>query len=65
MAHKFRLGQRVRLITGRLSRPVGAEVYEVVRLLPESNGEFGYRIKGASEPTERAVREHEIQSASH
>ena len=64
MTHKFRIGQIVRLVTVRLSGRPSNGVYEVVRLLPETNGEFAYRIKGASEPTERAVQEHEITSAS-
>lgn len=63
MAHKFRIGERVRLVTGRFADRTGGGIYEVVRLLPESNGEFGYRIKAAGEPNERAVREHEIASA--
>ena len=64
MKHQFRVGQMVRLVTVPRSAPARNGVYEVVRLLPEANGEFGYRIKGASEPTERAVREHEITAAT-
>jgi hypothetical protein len=64
MTHKFRVGQIVKLQAARFTDRTGARVYEVVRLLPESNGEFAYRIKGANEPTERAVGEHEIMAAS-
>jgi hypothetical protein len=64
MTHKFRIGQMVKLQAGRFSDRGGARVYEIVRLLPESNGEFAYRIKDANEPTERAVVEHEITAAS-
>jgi hypothetical protein len=50
----------VKLQASRFADRSGGRLYEVVRLLPESNGEFAYRIKGANEPTERAVVEHEI-----
>jgi hypothetical protein len=63
MTHKFRVGQFVRLATGRFADRSGAGIYQVVRLLPETNGEFGYRIKATNELTERAVREHEISPA--
>ena len=63
MTHKYRIGQMVRMAPSRFADR-GGGVYEVVRLLPEANGEFGYRIKAASEATERAVREHEISPAS-
>ena len=32
-------------------------VFEIVRLLPPSEGEFQYRIKSADEPHERVVKE--------
>ncbi len=63
MNHKFRVGELVRLASGRFADRTGTGLYEVVRLLPESNGEFGYRIKGTTEPNERAVLEHEIAPA--
>ena len=64
MTHKYRVGQMVKLQASRFADRSGGRLYEVVRLLPESNGEFAYRIKGANEPTERAVVEHEITAAS-
>jgi hypothetical protein len=60
MTHKYRVGQLVKLQASRLANRTGARVYEVVRLLPETNGELSYRIKGVTESTERAVAEHEI-----
>jgi hypothetical protein len=60
MVHKYRVGQLVKLQASRLAGRTGARVYEVVRLLPENNGEFGYRIKATTELGERAVGEHEI-----
>jgi hypothetical protein len=64
MAHKYRVGQMVKLQASRLADRTGGRLYEIVRLMPESNGEFAYRIKGASDPIERAVVEHEITAAS-
>jgi hypothetical protein len=60
MSHKFRLRDRVRFTTTtRLDPRTSAEVYEVVRLLPDdATGEPTYRIKSTG--TERAVRESEI-----
>jgi hypothetical protein len=65
MTHKYRIGQMVKLLAGRFADRTGAaRIYEIVRLLPEVNGEFGYRIKGANELNERAVGEHEITAAA-
>lgn len=61
--HKFRKGETVRLSRGRFPDRTGGGVYEIVRLLPESDGEFQYRIKATGAPTERMVREGEIERA--
>ena len=61
--HKFRKGESVRLSRGRFPDRTGSGVYEVVRLLPEAEGEFQYRIKAAGTQTERMVREGKIQPA--
>ena len=59
MAYKFKVGSTVRLKQRPLDAS-GAEVYEVVRLLPpDTDGVPAYRIKDAS-GRERAVRETEI-----
>jgi hypothetical protein len=58
--HRFRVGQLVRLTSGT-DRSSGS--YKVLRLLPETHGEFHYRIKGVHNQTERAVRETEIAAA--
>lgn len=63
MHHKFNLGQLVRANGTRFHDRTNG-VYEVVRLMPESNGEFGYRIKDVSNSSERAVGESEIQAAN-
>jgi hypothetical protein len=49
---KFRIGQLVQVPRGS---------YEVTKKLPESRGEFEYRIKSMSEPHQRVVRESELQ----
>jgi hypothetical protein len=60
MNHKFRVGQTVRLVRPGPGDRTSGGVYTVVRLLPESNGEYGYRIKARDQLTERAVTEHDI-----
>ena len=40
--HKFRVGQKVQFIAGRFERYFPADDYEIVRQLPESEGEFNY-----------------------
>jgi hypothetical protein len=57
--HRFRIGELVRLVSGNFpDRSSGS--YKILRLLPETHGEFHYRIKGVHTQTERAVRETEI-----
>jgi hypothetical protein len=48
-------GQKVEINPGRGFSPRG--VFEIVRLLPRSDGEFQYRIKSVDEPHERVVKE--------
>lgn len=57
-AHKFRVGQRVRLVAP-LFEPAGD--YEIVRQLPDAYGEFHYRIKSADEPYERVAKESQLR----
>jgi hypothetical protein len=59
--HKFRIGEQVELVPGMAERLTAGGIYEVVRQLPTSNGEFGYRIKSDREPYERAVRESQLR----
>jgi len=44
-----------------ISRNVPGGSYEVTKQLPESSGEFEYRIKSVNEPHERVVRESELR----
>jgi len=54
--HKFRIGQLVQ-VTPAISRNIPGGTYEIVKQLPESHGEFEYRVKSINEPHERIVRE--------
>jgi uncharacterized protein YdaL len=60
--HKFHVGQFVQLIPS-ISRNVPGGSYEIIKKLPESGGEFEYRIKSINEPHERVARESELRGA--
>ena len=60
LSHKFRIGQRVEFNPAS-SRSVPGGSYEIKKRLPESRGEFEYRIKSVNEPHERVVRESELR----
>ncbi len=58
--HKYDVGQRVQLIASPLlARPETG--YEIVRQLPESDGELCYRIKSLGEGHDRVVKESQLQ----
>lgn len=57
--HKFKIGDTV-FLEGSLAVPGGA--YVITKRMPESNGEFEYRIKSAHEPHERVVRESQLSA---
>jgi hypothetical protein len=61
--HRFRLGQKVQFTRGYPYRNSADGLYEIVRQLPDSNGEFLYRIKSVREPHERVVKESELEKA--
>ena len=61
-SHKYRIGQIVQLIPS-ISRNVFGGAYKATKQLPESGGEFEYRIKSMNERHERVVRESELQGA--
>ena len=60
--HKFRTGQVVQL-SPAASRNASGGTYVVTKQLPESAGEYEYRIKSIKEPHERLVRESELRKA--
>jgi hypothetical protein len=59
MPHKFKVGDIVS-VQPAMSRNIPGGVYEVTQRLPETGGEFHYRIKSVNEPHERVVRESEL-----
>lgn len=62
MAYQFQSGQLVRL--SRSIRHNGAQGdYEIIRRLPDENGEQRYRIKSIQEPYERVAKESDLEHA--
>ena len=61
-AHKFQVGEIVR-VPRSIGRNVPGGRYEVIKQLPEINGEFHYRRKSVNEPHERVVRESQLRKA--
>jgi hypothetical protein len=61
-AHKFQVGEIVHL-SPFISRNVLGGSYEVIKQLPESSGEFQYRIRSMNEPHERVVGESELHKS--
>jgi hypothetical protein len=61
--YKFRVGRKVQLIATLFSRFAAAGDYEIVRRLPESNGEFQYKIKSPHEAWERVVKESQLRKS--
>ena len=59
-AHKFHIGQVVQFRTKPFYVNAAFGVFEVIRQLPERDGEFEYRIRNAAEPHERVARESEL-----
>jgi hypothetical protein len=77
MSHKFKVGDRVRLVKLASTNTVEAflnmvttidvtqpeDTWEVTRLLPADNCGFQYHIKGHQVGPERLVREEQLQAA--
>ena len=55
--HRFRLGQKVHITRGYPYRNSAEGPYEIVRQLPDSGGEFHYRIKSVAVTLERTAEE--------
>jgi hypothetical protein len=58
--HKFKVGQSVSFTSGPFGRGGATGVYKVTQLLPPEGDDFQYRIKSASEPHERVVKESQL-----
>lgn len=62
--HKFKVGQAVHFSSGPYGRGGVSGVFKVVQLLPPEGDDRQYRIKSASEPHERVVKESQLNRAS-
>lgn len=61
--YKFRISQTL-FIPPSLSQNLPGGAYIITKKLPESNGEFEYRVKSANEPYERVVRESRLSDVT-
>jgi len=60
-AHKFKIGQSVRLRSTVEARQAAAGEYRIVRLLPQTDGNMHYRVRSsADEQHEMVVKESEL-----
>ncbi len=59
--HKYGLGQKVQFNGRHHTRSAPVGFYEVVRQLPDLDGDLQYRIKSSREAHERVVKESELQ----
>jgi hypothetical protein len=58
--HKFKIGQSVNFTSGPFGRGAASSIYKVTQLLPPEGDDYQYRIKSASEPHERVVKESQM-----
>jgi hypothetical protein len=58
--HKFKVGQSVSYTSGPFGRRGTNGIYKVTQLLPPEGDDYQYRIKSASEPHERVVKESQL-----
>ena len=59
--HRFKVGQRVRLSAASIDRGA-AGIYKVLALLPESRGEWQYRLQSAEGTQQRVAWESQLAS---
>jgi len=59
-AHKFSVGQTVRFSPDRNQEGPGRGSFKIVRLLPEAESVFQYRVKSQADGHERVVREDQL-----
>jgi hypothetical protein len=60
--HKFKLGRSVFLQPTIFNRDAPRGAFEVIKQLPERDGQFEYRIKSSRELHERVAKESELSS---
>lgn len=58
--HRFKIGQTVSFASGPYGRGGSSGVYKITQLLPAEGDDRQYRIKSASEPHERVVKESQL-----
>jgi hypothetical protein len=58
--HKFGVGDKVDFVPAFHQRSAPTTEYQIVRQLPDHNGEFFYQIKSAREPHDRVVGESQL-----
>lgn len=58
-AHRYRVGQRVGILPRALRMPALGD-YKITMLMPPTEGENQYRVKGNTESFERVVKESDI-----
>jgi hypothetical protein len=61
--HRFKVGQSVLYTSGPYGGGTGG-VYKITQLLPPEGDDRQYRIKSASEPHERVVKESQLNRDS-
>jgi hypothetical protein len=61
--HRFSVGQHVTLAPAPFDRAPQTGTFEIMALLPASDGERQYRIKHGREAFERMVGEYRLRSA--
>jgi hypothetical protein len=60
--HRYAVGQTVYLTPDRFDRSAARKGrFVVTRLLPESQGDYQYRVKSVSDAHERVAHERELQ----
>jgi len=62
MAHKFKVGQMVDYKPGQRGLLAGGQAYQILKCLPQENGQYLYRIKTKPESFERIARESELDN---
>jgi hypothetical protein len=58
--YRFKIGQTVSYTSGPYGRGGASGVYKITQLLPLEGDDRQYRIKSASEPHERVVKESQL-----
>jgi hypothetical protein len=58
--HKFKVGQSVSFTSGPFGRGGANGTYKITQLLPPEGDDYQYRIKSATEPHERVVKESQL-----